>query len=110
MDKLIGDRVQVEISAKTQDVLRMYVIDDSQLEPLMQHQNYAERRIQTVKTHTNRILDHTGAPLTLWLQCLLYICFLLNYTADVAHNYQTPMWALTGTTSDISPPAPVSLL
>ena len=79
----------------------MYAIDDWQLEPLMQPQNYAERGIQTVKTHTNRILDHTGAPPSLWLQYLLYVCFLLNYTADVTHNYQTSMWSLTGTMSDI---------
>ena len=37
MDKLISDRAQVEISAKTQDVLHMYAIDDWQSEPLRGH-------------------------------------------------------------------------
>ena len=52
---------------------------------------------------TNKILDRTGAPPYLWLQCLLYVCFLLNFTACAALAWQTPMRVLTGTTPDISP-------
>ena len=44
MDKLVSDRAQVEISNRVKDILRLYVIDDSQSEPYHEHQNPAERR------------------------------------------------------------------
>ena len=58
MDKLISDRAQVEVSKKVQDLLRAYVIDDWQSEPHHQHQNFAERRIQTLK----RLHQHSSGP------------------------------------------------
>ena len=78
MDKLISDRAQVEISNKVMDILRAYRIDDWQSEPHHQHQNYAERRYQTIKHYVNKILDRTGAPENLWLLCLKYVFYLLN--------------------------------
>ena len=48
-------------------------------------------------------IDHTGAPAPPWLQNHPGSCFLLNSTADVAHNHPIPMWALTGPMSDIFP-------
>jgi len=65
MSKLISDRAQVEISKKVQDILRHLVIDSWQSEPHQQHQNYAERRYQDVKRLTSKLLDWTGAPISL---------------------------------------------
>jgi hypothetical protein len=76
MDKLISDRAQVEISKKVQDLLRAYVIDDWQSEPHHQHQNFAERRIQTLKDYTNTVLDRTGAPPKTWLLALGYASYV----------------------------------
>ena len=100
-NKLISDRAQVLISHKVEDILRTLCINNWQSEPHQQHQNPAERRYQTVKNCTNRLLDRTGAPPTVWLLCLQYICFLLN------HNYNmtikaVPLTLLNGTTVDIS--------
>ena len=78
-NKLISDRAQVLISHKVEDILRTLCINNWQSEPHQQHQNPAERRYQTVKNCTNRLLDRTGAPATVWLLCLQYICFLLNH-------------------------------
>jgi len=101
-NKLISDRAQVEISERVQDILRTLFIGSWQSEPHQQHQNPAERRFQTVKTTANTILDHTGAPASTWLLCLLYVCFLLNHTYCASINC-VPLQRATGSTVDISP-------
>ena len=101
--KLISDRAQVEISNKVKDILRTYCISDWQSEPHQQHQNPCERRYQTMKSMANTILDRTGSPAFLWLQCLMYVCFILNNTSSDALNGAVPLQVLTGSTNDISP-------
>ena len=102
MDKLISDRAKSEISNRVQDLLRALVIGEWQSEPHYQHQNYAERRIQIVKSKTNTILNRTGAPANTWLLCLSYVCTLLNHMSNESIGYKTPLQMLTGSTSDIS--------
>ncbi|MEL7196406.1 MAG: reverse transcriptase domain-containing protein, partial [Bacteroidota bacterium] len=101
-DKLISDRAQVEISKRVLSILRSLFIGSWQSEPHQQQQNPAERRIQTLKTTTNRIMDRTGAPPDTWLLCLLYVCFLLNHTYN-SNIKDIPLTKLTGSTVDISP-------
>jgi hypothetical protein len=60
--KLISDSAQVIVSNKVQDILRTLCIKSWQSEPYQQHQNAAERRYQTIKRATNRLLDRTGVP------------------------------------------------
>ncbi|HSN65310.1 MAG TPA: hypothetical protein VLS94_01660, partial [Fusibacter sp.] len=103
MDKLISDRAQAEISSKVKTILRALVIDDWQSEPHHQHQNYAERRYQTVKARTNVIMNCSGAPAKTWLLCLGYVCFLMNHLATESLGWKTPMQVYTGETSDVSP-------
>ena len=100
--QLISDRAQTEIGKKVKDILRALFISSWQSEPHQQQQNPAERRIQTVKTMLNRIMDRTGAPAFTWLLCLLYVCFLLNHTYDATIR-NVPLTALTGDTVDVSP-------
>jgi hypothetical protein len=102
MDKLISDRAQTEISKKVLDILRNYIIDDWQSEPYHEHQNPAERRYQTIKTYTNKLLDRTGATANSWLLALTYICFIFNHVAAETLEWQTPLQQLTGVTTDIS--------
>jgi hypothetical protein len=99
--KLISDRAQVEISEHVQDILRALCISAWQSEPHQQQQNYAERRWQTIKTATNRIMDRTAAPAYTWLLCLKYTCFLFNHMYDDTIK-QVPLTALLGSTVDIS--------
>jgi hypothetical protein len=101
--KLISDRAQVEISHKVRDILRALCIYDWQSEPFQPHQNPCERRYQTLKTIANTILDRTGSPASLWLLCLMYVCFLLNNISSAALHGATPLQVLTGSTNDISP-------
>lgn len=103
MSKLISDRAQVEISKKVQDILRHLVIDNWQSEPYQQHQNFAERRYQDVKRMTNRLMDWTGAPNSLWFLAMSYVCYVTNLTANASINYAIPLQVLTGITPDISP-------
>ena len=101
--KLVSDRAQVEISNKVVDILRNYCIGSWQSEPHQQHRNPAERRYQTLKTMTNKVMDRTGTPANLWLLALMYVVFILNNTASPSLNYITPSTYLSRTTNDISP-------
>ena len=99
--KLVSDRAQVEISTKVLDILRTLFVKSWQSEPHQQQQNPAERRYQTVKNATNRLMDRVGAPAFTWLLALHYVCLLLNYMYDdVIKN--VPLTALLGSTVDIS--------
>ena len=62
MDELITDSAYSEIRTRVKDILRSLFIDDWQSEAYNQHQNFAERRCQTIKRHTNTLLDRTYAP------------------------------------------------
>ena len=102
MNRLISDSARDEMSSKVKDILRTLLIGAWQSEAYHQHQNPSERRFQTVKTQTNRILDRTGAPPSTWLLCLLYVIFLLNHTFCNAIN-AVPIQLLRSSTPDISP-------
>ena len=100
--KLISDKAQVNISNKVQDILRTLCIKSWQSEPYQQQQNPAERRYQTIKRATNRVLDRSGAPDYAWLLCLQYVCYLLNHAYNDTLG-AVPLQLLTGDTPDISP-------
>ena len=102
MSKLVSDRAQVEISNKVVDFLHALCIGNWQSEPYQQHQNPAEHQYQQVKTMVNTIMDRTGSPPYLWLCCMMYVCFILNFTYTNSIK-GVPMQKLTGSTVDISP-------
>jgi hypothetical protein len=62
MSKLISDRALAEIGTKLKDILRALFIDYWQSEPHHQLQNYAEQHYSIIKSWTNILLIHTGAP------------------------------------------------
>ncbi len=99
--KLVSHCAQVEISKQVKDILHAYCIHNWQSEPHYQHQNFAEHRIQQLKTLVNTIMDHIGAPPHAWFLCLQYITFLLNLTYSPQLKC-TLLFALTGSTNDIS--------
>ena len=100
--KLISDSAQVEVSNKVHDILRYLFIEDWQSEAYHQHQNPAERRYQDVKRISNRLLDRTGSPPSLWLLALKYTAYLLNHTSSQQLDGKVPLQVLTGITQDIS--------
>jgi hypothetical protein len=61
-NRLLSDQGQSIISHKVEDILRTFCIASWQSEPHQHHQNPVERRYQTIKNSTNRVLDRTGAP------------------------------------------------
>ena len=97
--KLISDWAQVEISNQVKEILCAYYIDDWQSEPHYQHQNFAEHRIQQLKTLVNTIMDHASAPHHAWFLCLQYVTFLLNSTY-LPQLQCTSSFALTGLMDD----------
>jgi hypothetical protein len=84
-NRLLSDRGQAIVSHNVEDIKQTFCIEKRQSEPHRHHQNPAERRYQTVKNATNRILDRTGAPAHLWLLCLQYVCYLINHMYTLYH-------------------------
>ena len=62
--------------------LRDLVVSIWQCETKYQNQNPVENRYQTVKRHTARTMDQSGAPGAAWFLCLVYICLYLNNCVD----------------------------
>ncbi len=101
-NRLLTDQAQAETGNRVKDILRYLLIGSWFSEAYQQHQNFCERRINTIKHAVNRLMDRTGSPPDVWLLCLLYVCFLLNHMWDRSLR-TTPMCNLTGSTTDISP-------
>jgi hypothetical protein len=74
MDKLISDGAKAEMSDHVKDILHALVISDWQSEPYHQNQNFDENQYATIKAATNRVLNQSGAPASLWLLALAYVC------------------------------------
>ena len=101
MRRLLTDSARVETSNKAYDLLRALMIGAWQSEPGQQNQNPCERRINTLKTRTNIVMDRTAAPPYTWLLALEYVCDLLNcvYHESIGG---VPLQIATGQTVDIS--------
>jgi len=99
---LLSDNAKAETSKVVKDILRLYCIKDMQSEAHHQHQNYAERRIQEVKSTANIIMDRVNAPMCLWYLCLKYVVQVLNHLATPSLNNRTPIEKAFGVTPDIS--------
>ena len=61
MDKLVSDRVQMEIGQHEQDILQALFISSWQSKPHQQQQNLAECKCQMLRRYANTTLSHTGA-------------------------------------------------
>jgi hypothetical protein len=77
---------QVFVNNNIQDVLQTLFIKSWQSKPYQQHQNAAERRYQTIKSASNRLLNSTGAPSYMWLLCINYLLYKLNHTYNDKNN------------------------
>ena len=64
MDKLISYSSQAEVIQRVKDTLRALFIEYWKSEDYLQHQKCADRRYQTIKRHTNILLNRTEAPPT----------------------------------------------
>src|SRR5215210_256288 len=100
--RLLSDNAKSETSKVVTNILRMYNIKDMQSEPNHQHQNYAERRIQEVKSTSTIIMDRVNAPNCLWYLCLKYVVQVLNHLATTDLNNRNPIERAFGVTPDIS--------
>ena len=97
---LMSDYAKSEMHGKTKELLRMYDIDDYQSEPEYQHQNPAERGIQTVKRLMNGVMDRTGCEAHWWLLAALFVLSLVNHIPN-SHG-EVPITKITGQVPDVS--------
>ena len=82
LTKLIADNCPMYRGWNVAKYLRDLVVSIWQCETKHQNQNPAENQYQTVKRHTDRTMDCSGAPPAAWFLCLVYICFCLNNCVD----------------------------
>ena len=80
--KLIADNLPIYRGWNITKHLRDLTISMWQYEMKYQNQNPAENRYQTIKRHTNRTMERSGAPAAAWFLCLVYICLCLNNYVD----------------------------
>ena len=97
-----NDNSKMQTGVEWNKILCKYNIAAENTEPDHPEQNPAEHRIKTVKHTTSKIMDRTGAPVFLWLLCLLYVVYLLNWVAMDALGGRTPIEVALGETPDIS--------
>ena len=102
MSKLISDYVQVEISNKVRDILRIYHCISCHSESYHQNQNPSEWHYRTIKAWTNTILNRTGAPANCWLLCMSSMRCLLDHISCESLKGQIPLTRINGVTPDIS--------
>ena len=103
MDVLYSEAAKAETSKWVANICRGYVIQQKTSEPHMQHQNYGERRYQTIKTCHKRVMNRTGAPAAFWFLGMCYVIYVLNHMAVQSLGWRTPLEKLTGVTPDRSP-------
>ena len=102
MEIIISDGAKAAIGQRIKAICGIYRIKNYQSEPYHQHQNYAENRIGTLKDGTNRVMERSGAPASLWLLALVYVCVLLNHMSNETLGDIAPLTALLGLSPDIS--------
>ena len=103
MSMLTSDAARVEISKKVKDVLRQLFIKDWHSEPGFQHQNYGERRYQSLKHNSQNLMNRMRLPAYAWFHVVLFVAFCMNHMAVESLEWRTPLEVLTGQTPDISP-------
>ena len=101
--RLLSDHAGNQSSAAVRTYLRNMYIPWWQTEAHKQHQNRCERRWQTAKSLTNRLMDCTGAAANTWFFALTYMIFILNLTCDPNLGSRNPYFLATGQVGDISP-------
>jgi hypothetical protein len=101
-NRLLGDHAANQSSFRVMDYLRLLWIGYWCSEPYYQHQNLFERRYQTFKRITNRLMDRTGTPPHLWFMCICYVAYVLNRVSDPSLNQRQPHLVATGRVADIS--------
>ena len=103
MKCLLSDSAMVETMGRAADLMCMRVIGNWQSESHQQQQNPAEHHWQTIKHHTNTVMECSGSPAFTWLLALACVCFIFNHAAMAALDWHTPIEQLAGTGPDISP-------
>ena len=102
MDVIVSDSAAAELSKRVQSILNIYGIKQWSSEPHNKNQNYAEREWRDIKRMVEHILNHSDAPMIVWLLALEYVCFIRNHTARERLGWRTPTEWLLGFTPDIT--------
>ena len=103
--KLIANNAPIYRGQKVTKYLHNLVLPLWQCETKYQNQNSAENRYETVKRHTNRTMDRSGALPAAWLLCLVNVCFCLNHCIDpnLGDGTKSPLMMANFVQNDISP-------
>ena len=65
-----------------QDIIVPMWQRETKLQHQYQYQNLSKNIYETVKRHTNRVMDRSGCPATMWFLTLVDVCYYLNNCVD----------------------------
>jgi hypothetical protein len=89
--------------AKVKSLNRDYLVKESYSEAKNPWQNPAETQcIKWLKKTAHLMMDHVGSPEFVWLDAMIYIAVINNWTADELLGWCTPFEKRHGYTPDIS--------
>ena len=102
--KLVANNAHMYRGWKITKFLCNLIVPLWQCETKHQHQNLGDNRYETVKRHTNRTMDRSGAPPTSWFLCLINIYLCLNNCVDpnLGNETKSPLMVACFTQNDIS--------
>jgi hypothetical protein len=102
VDTIISHDTMAAIGPRIKAISELDAVKNYQSEPNHQHQNYAEKRVGTLKDDNNHAMDRSGAPGNLWPLALIFLCILLNLTSNHILGNINPLNAILGLHPDIS--------
>jgi hypothetical protein len=88
---------------KSKSLNREYLVKESYSEPYHPWQNPVETQcIKWLKKTSHLMMDHVGSPDFVWLDAMIYVALVNNWTADKLLGWITPFEKRHGSTPDIS--------
>ena len=102
--KLYADAARVYQGNCFVQYLRDLYIGFWSAESKHQNQNPVERRYETVKRMTNRLMERRGAPAIAWFFAMSLVCYTLSHAFDLTlPGKKSPMMYISNAHYDISP-------
>jgi hypothetical protein len=102
-DCIRRDNSQMQNSEGWKSFERKMQIKSETSEAHNQQMNPAERRIQTIKSGTNQLMDRTNTPKNMWLECMIYYSSILNMICLERLGGRNAYEVAFGHSIDISP-------
>ena len=97
------DNSQTQTGKRWQETSRNMITKQRTFVPHNQNQSKVEQRSGDTKQKTTYVLHQSGAPLSFWCYCIVFVVDCLNHIAKESLGWRCSEEILNGDTVDISP-------